>query len=292
MNSIQPQVLAPLPSAGRFLTFGLAPGAAPAVLERLGAIPIDDSLILGLGDPLLRSAGRSLDGLRPFPALSGPGGAFPSTQGALWLFLGGADPGELLHRARRLLGLLGEGLRVDEDVASFVYGGGRDLSGYEDGTENPKDARAAEVATLRSATPGLDGSTFVAAQRWIHDLGALERLTAQERDHVIGRYRETNEEIADAPASAHVKRTAQESFTPEAFMLRRSMPWGSVGEHGLEFVAFAASLDPYERVLRRMAGLEDGIADALLRFSRPVSGGYYWCPPVRDGRLDLRAIAG
>jgi len=38
---------------------------------------------------------------------------------------------------------------------------------------------------------------------------------------MFGRRRDDNEEIADAPPSAHVKRTAQESFEPEAFVLRR-----------------------------------------------------------------------
>lgn len=42
--------------------------------------------------------------------------------------------------------------------------------------------------------------------------------------------------------------------------------------------------------MRRMAGLEDGIVDALFRFSRPTSGGYYWCPPLREGHLDLSAL--
>jgi putative iron-dependent peroxidase len=39
-----------------------------------------------------------------------------------------------------------------------------------------------------------------------------------------------------------------------------------------------------------MAGLEDGIVDGLFMFSRPVSGGYYWCPPVENGRLDLALL--
>ena len=55
-------------------------------------------------------------------------------------------------------------------------------------------------------------------------------------------------------------------------------------------VAFGADLDRYERVLRRMAGLEDGITDALFTFSRPVTGGYYWCPPLKAGRLDLSVL--
>ena len=68
------------------------------------------------------------------------------------------------------------------------------------------------------------------------------------------------------------------------------MPWGTVHEHGLYFVAYGASLDPFERVLRRMAGLDDGVVDGLTRFTRAVSGGYYFCPPLKDGALDLRAL--
>jgi putative iron-dependent peroxidase len=36
-----------------------------------------------------------------------------------------------------------------------------------------------------------------------------------------------------------------------------------------------------------MLGLEDGTVDALFSFSRPVTGGYYWCPPVAGERVDL-----
>ena len=68
------------------------------------------------------------------------------------------------------------------------------------------------------------------------------------------------------------------------------MPWSDGEEHGLEFIAYAASLDAFERMLRRMLGLDDGIVDALFTFSRPVTGGYYWCPPVRAGKIDLTAL--
>jgi putative iron-dependent peroxidase len=283
-------ILAPVPASGRFLVFGLAPGAdVRQPMRRLGKATLAAGTVVGLGQPLLDAAERTVPLLRPFPSVVGPGCAFPSTQGALWAFVGGADAGESLHRSRALRDLLGEAFRVDEDVLSFGYQGNRDLSGYEDGTENPK-GKAARAATLVAGQgPGLDGSSFVAVQRWVHDLGRLDAMTPRERDHTIGRRRDSNEEIAGAPPSAHVKRTAQESFTPPAFMVRRSMPWGSLGEHGLYFVAYAASLDPFEQALLRMAGQEDGIVDALLRFTRAVSGGYYWCPPLRDGRLDLRA---
>lgn len=41
-----------------------------------------------------------------------------------------------------------------------------------------------------------------------------------------------------------------------------------------------------------MVGLEDGISDALFTFSQPVTGGYYWCPPVRENRIDLSWLEG
>jgi putative iron-dependent peroxidase len=287
----QSAILTPPPPVGRFLTLGLLDDAnARDVGARLAALTLDNRTILGVGEPLTRALGRAVDGLRAFPDVAGPGGRFPSTQGAIWCFLGGDDAGDVLHRARRLVASLGEGVRLDEDVASYTYGGGRDLSGFVDGTENPKDDRAIEVAFGLEAARS--GHTFVATQKWIHALDAFERLTKAARNDVIGRDLDTDEELADAPPSAHVKRAAQESYDPVAFILRRSMPWGDVREHGLYFVAYGASLDPFERILRRMVGLEDGVTDALLTMSRAVTGGYFWCPPVTaDGaRLELRAL--
>ena len=56
------------------------------------------------------------------------------------------------------------------------------------------------------------------------------------------------------------------------------------------FVAFGHSLDAFETQLRRMVGAEDGITDALFRFTWPVTGAYLWCPPIENGRLDLRVL--
>jgi len=56
------------------------------------------------------------------------------------------------------------------------------------------------------------------------------------------------------------------------------------------FVAFGKSLYAYETIMRHMVGLDDGITDGLFRYSRPVSGSYFWCPPVANGKLDLTAI--
>ncbi len=169
-------------------------------------------------------------------------------------------------------------------------GHGRDLTGYEDGTENPVGEAAEAAAFVRGGGPGLDGGSYAAVQQWVHDFDAFEKLGQPGQDHAIGRRHSDNEELDDAPDSAHVKRTAQESFEPEAFVLRRSMPWALAHKAGLMFVAFGHSFDAFEAQMRRMAGQEDGIVDALFQFTKPVNGAYFWCPPVADGRLDLRAL--
>ena len=67
------------------------------------------------------------------------------------------------------------------------------------------------------------------------------------------------------------------------------MPWADNTGAGLVFVAFGKSFDAFEAQLKRMVGAEDGITDALFRFTRPISGSYYWCPPMKDGHLNLTA---
>ncbi|MSO64974.1 MAG: Dyp-type peroxidase [Alphaproteobacteria bacterium] len=286
----QSAILQAPPALGRSLTFHLRDARqAAAALRRLGEGAGRGDAIIGLGEALVRHLGREIPGLRTFPALSGQACVAPSTQEALWVFLRGGDRTTLFDAGEATRDALAAAFLPADTMDTFVYAGGRDLTGYEDGTENPKGDAVPTVALVRAGA-GLAGSSFVAVQRWVHDLRAFRAQPAPVQDAMIGRRRDTNEEIATAPPSAHVKRSAQESFDPPAFMVRRSMPWATADAQGLEFIAFGDSLDRFERVLRRMAGLEDGIVDALFRFSRPLTGGYYWCPPVRDGRLDLTAV--
>nr|ART39335.1 H416 [uncultured bacterium] len=291
MVPAQRGILLPAPRLAVYLNFDLAAGVdARAALARLRDQVDGEQVVAGIGPSVGQALGRQIEGLRVLAAISGPGVDVPSTPAALWLWLRGDDRGALLHRARQLEAALLPAFYLRETVDAFQYQDSRDLTGYEDGTENPKDAAAEAAGLVHGRGPGLDGSSFVAVQRWVHELKRFEAMSAQEQDLSIGRHRIGNEEIDDAPPSAHVKRTAQESFSPPAFVLRRSMPWASGLEAGLMFVAFGHSLDAFEAQLRRMVGAQDGITDALFRFTWPVTGAYFWCPPVDGGRLDLRAL--
>ena len=291
MKAVQPGVLAPVPPLARYLSLTLKPRCEPRrALLALSAIADGEKCVVGIGESLLRALGCGIAGMRPFPSYAGVGFEVPATPAALWCWLRGSDRGEIVHHSRAIEQALAHAFVLENTIDAFRYGSGLDLTGYEDGTENPRGKKAVAAAVVEGMGGGLDGSTFVAVQQWVHDLDRFESMSAKERDNSIGRRKRDNKELDRAPPSAHVKRTAQESFTPEAFVVRRSMPWADATRAGLVFVAFGHSLDAFEALLKRMVGAEDGIADALFKFTRPVSGAYFWCPPVRKGRLDLRAI--
>lgn len=291
MSASQPAILSPVPAHARYLCFKARPGADPKpVLTKLTDTCLGSGVVIGFGPGLIQGLGASIDGLKPFPAISGPGLEIPSTQADIWIWIGGDDRGEIAKTGNELTAILAPAFGRSGHVDGFMHAGGRDLTGYEDGTENPEGDAAVEAALVQGTDPGVDGSSFVAVQQWVHDLCHFASLPEPERDSIIGRRIVGNEEIDDAPISAHVKRTAQESFEPEAFILRRSMPFADESGEGLMFVAFGKSLGAFEAQLRRMTGEEDGVVDGLFQFSRPITGGYYWCPPLRDGTLHLAVL--
>lgn len=295
MATPQAAILKSPPEQARYLMFDIRAGTtAPEdirqVLSQLSAEIDGITAVVGIGAPLVSYLEAEVPGLRPFPAWSGKGVTGVARQSCLWLWLRGSDQGELMHRARGFCQLLAPVFIVTDDVQAFKYKEGRDLTGYIDGTENPTGQDAIATAIISNGNPDMEASSFVTAQRWLHNFSAFDAMPQSQKDDAIGRRLSDNEEFDDAPASAHVKRTAQESFDPEAFLLRRSMPWNMGSDSGLQFVAFAHTLDAFEVQWRRMLGLEDGVCDALFQFSCAINGAHFWCPGIVQGRLNLKVL--
>jgi putative iron-dependent peroxidase len=289
----QTNILADVPRLARYLLFSVKANTNPLQsLQQLVDTTNCDDLVLGLGQPLLKALGKNIDGMKDFPSYSGPGFDVPSTPTALWIWLVGSDRGVLLHQSLEIQQLLSDDFELQNVIDAFQYKDSRDLSGYVDGTENPQGDAAFAAAIVQNQGDGLDGSSFVAVQQWVHDLAHFKSLPVVEQDNIIGRFINDNEEIEDAPASAHVKRTAQEDFTPEAFVVRRSMPWADANRSGLVFVAFGHSVEAFEALLKRMVGQDDGIVDGLFSFTQPISGSYFWCPPIKEGQINLSFLKG
>jgi porphyrinogen peroxidase len=291
MNTPQPGILLPLPNQARYLSFSLGDTACIADnLHALRGLVDGEHTVAGFGQPLVSALDATIPGLKSFPLITAPGLSIEAAPEALWIWLRGDDRGEIMHRSRRITQTLSPAFRLEENRDAFKYAEGRDLTGFEDGTENPTGDDALSAAIVGADDTPLAGSSFVATQRWVHNFERFESLSADAQDNAIGRQQSDNKELSDAPESSHVKRTAQESFAPEAFVLRRSMPWAEGNSGGLMFVAFGKSFDAFEAQLKRMIGVEDGITDALFAFTHPVSGAYFWCPALKNGKLDLSPL--
>jgi putative iron-dependent peroxidase len=119
--------------------------------------------------------------------------------------------------------------------------------------------------------------------RWIHDLDAFARQPIAEQERTFGRTRATSRELSDEdkPADAHIARVEiTDEDGEERSIYRRSVPYGTVSEAGLYFVAFSADRTRFDRMLARMFGMEDGVHDRLTDFSRPVTGSFYFAPSL------------
>lgn len=303
LQTVQSGIYQDLPSHGCYLTFDLNAGVmAPQLKNSLAQLSdwadgqnvnLGENLVLGLGDACLSLLKTDAIDDLSFPSFSAASAKtiqVASTPTALWCWLRGQDAGDILLWSQSLQTQLQDSFNLVAIVDSFKHQEGRDLTGYIDGTENPVEQAAFDAAFVQGKTQGLNGASYVAVQQWQHDLAHFKSLKQSHQDHIIGRRLSDNYELPDAPISAHVKRTAQESFSPQAFMLRRSMPYKVQLNAGLMFVCFANSAQPFAQQLNRMVGGEDGVTDGLFEFSKPLTGAYYWCPPLSNAGFDFSAL--
>ncbi|WP_326541048.1 Dyp-type peroxidase [Pseudorhodoferax sp.] len=255
-------------------------GDAAALWRALQALA-QPEVVIGIGAPLAAAAGVVLPGLQPFQRLQRGRFTMPALQQDVWALVTGPDASTVFERADALRTTLAPLAELARATSLFAFRGGHDLTGYKDGTENPTgdEAWAAALQADGDGDGMAVGGSHVLVQHWLHFRDRLAALTPHARDNVMGRRLEDDEEIAEAPETAHVKRTAQEDFEPPAFLLRRSMPWGDARRQGLEFIAYAAEQHTLQRQLERMMGIEDGLQDALLGHSQAEASAYYWCPP-------------
>lgn len=173
MNLSQAGILAPLPPVGRYVFFLIADhdtNAIRAALKRLQVLANGDQTVAGISPQVVAALGKQLPFLRELPALQGPELQAPNTPAALCLWLRGTDCGELLELPLRLAEALHPAFVLQHSVDAFIHrrgsnGLGRDLTGYEDGTENPEGDEAAQTALGQAQGNGLDGGSCWALQQ-------------------------------------------------------------------------------------------------------------------------------
>lgn len=124
--------------------------------------------------------------LGSFPAVVGADGrSAPATQHDAWLWISGAEPDVVWQSARAAALAVSQAADLVAEQPGFTYLGGRDITGFIDGTANPQVRRTADVALVPPEQPG-EGGSHVIVMRWVHDLTAFERLPLEEQQRVIG----------------------------------------------------------------------------------------------------------
>ena len=276
--------------AHRFLEFDLNEGAtagqAVASFRELRTPDVSAggvNIVLAFGPELWRgvAAAAAPADLAPFSEIRGGNGKHaPAAQHDAWLWVGGAEPDVTWQSTRAAVQALAPVASVALEQECFTYRGGRDVTGFIDGTANPQPRRAADVALIPPGSAG-EGGSHVLAMRWVHDLDAFNRLSVEEQQRVFGRTKADSIELSglEKPPTAHIARVETTVDGKELEIFRRSVPYGSAHDQGLYFVAFSAERSRFDAMLSRMFGTApDGIYDRLTDFSRPVTGAYYFAP--------------
>ena len=279
--------------AHEFIEFDLRPDVdmarATTALSQLRAPAVSAggiNLVIGFGAELWRTVApdQAPADLAPFSPIGRLGGHHaPATQHDCWLWISGSSQDVVFEHARAAVKMLQDVAIVASEQSCFVHRDSRDLTGFIDGSANPMTHEAPEAALIPDGQPGAGGA-HVLVMRWVHDLDAFEKLPTKEQEKVFGRTKPTSREMTgnELPLDAHIARVQIEDEAGEELPIyRRSVPYGTVAEHGLYFVAFSADRTRFDRMLARMFGTDaDRLHDHLTDFSRPVTGSFYFAPSL------------
>lgn len=300
----QPGIFALGTSAHCYLTFDIRPGVTSAsFVSCLAALHAPEhsigavNLVVGLRPELwVEIVGVAAPpGVVGFnDPVRGPDGyVMPATQHDGWVWLSGAGQDLVFDAANVMVEAVHTVALIAEEVFGWNYLGNRDLTGFIDGTENPALSEAPGVAVIAAGEPGA-GSSVVLVQSWQHRSSDWRALDQSEQERVIGRTKPDSVELAEEvmPIDSHVARTVVEADGEELEIFRRNTSFGGVRLHGTTFVGFCARQSVLQVMLERMAGVGDGIRDALTRYSEPLTGAYYVVPSLEALTIPVGTIPG
>jgi putative iron-dependent peroxidase len=297
----QPAINAPETRSAVFLVLTVMPGASraertrrvcgdlDALVRAVGARDVQGNLscIVAFGSAAwdrLFGQPRPI-ALHPFRELrSGPRFA-PSTPGDVFFHIRAERMDLCFELAAQIMAQLADSVAPVDETHGFRYFDDRDLTGFVDGTENPRGAESVAATIVGDADPVFAGGGYVMVQKYVHDLAAWHRLSTETQERIIGRTKLDDIELDDAhkPSFAHNALTTLVENGTEVKILRHNMPFGNVsgGDSGTYFIGYARSLQPLETMLENMVfGLPPGNYDRLLDFTHAVTGTNFFAPSV------------
>lgn len=305
INSGMPQpqaVEAPLTLAATFLTLTITdkPDAQSTVRSALASIsdlsknvviraPTSNfAVTVGIGSDVwdnLTKLPRPRE-LHPFKEIRGKRHTAPSTPGDLLLHIRADRRDISFEFERQLLNLLGDAVKVEDEVVGFRYFDARDLLGFVDGTANPVGPEITEsVMVTTNDDEAAAGGSYLVTQKYLHDLKAWNHLKIEAQENIIGRTKLDNVELPDQDADQQKPHkqlsTIEDENGEEKDILRDNMPFGSpaTGEYGTFFIGYSRELWVIEKMLERMfIGVPEGLHDKILDYSTAKTGNVFFVP--------------
>ncbi len=221
--------------------------------------------------------------LHPFREIRGGARHAVSTPGDLLFHIRAKRMDLCFEVATQVMARIGNAVSPVDEVQGFRYFDDRDLMGFVDGTENPREAAAAEAVLIGEEDAAFANSSYVIVQKYLHNLDTWNALSTEAQERIIGRTKLSDIELDDSvkPTSAHNALTTIVENGKEIKILRDNMPFGrpSQGEFGTYFIGYSRSPRTIEQMLENMfVGRPPGNYDRILDFSRAVTGSLFFVP--------------
>lgn len=214
--------------------------------------------------------------LPPVLPRSGPGGAFPATQGDLFVQVSADSREGLYWGLEQVKQLWSFGFALDEEVQGGLIGDGREAFGFRDIPVPPTPDEIRTIARIGSGA--LVGGSWLLYQRYVQDLEHFGRLSTTDQEETMG-VKPDGTPLEAPPPDSHFGLTREGDLPTESRFIRRGFPYRSNGESGLAFIAASAAPSAFTRSLDLMLGAS-GEADRLLRYARAIGGGVYFALPA------------
>ena len=222
--------------------------------------------------------------LKPFPAMQEGNRDAPAIEYDLFIHLR-SDRYDILHMvANEIDQMLEDLVELIEEEHGFRFMDSRDLTGFVDGTENPKGRHRQQVALVGDEDQEFKSGSYIHVQKFAHNLRKWQRLSLKKQEDIIGRTKQDDIEYAseDKPLTSHVKRVNVKDAQGNSLeILRQSMPYGSIKEQGLMFISTCRTPENFELMLRSMVhGDSQGNHDHLMEFTKALTGSSFFAPSL------------
>ena len=223
--------------------------------------------------------------LEPFPAMNSDDRVAPSSNVDIYIEIR-SDRGDVNHIVcSKVCQLLADSVELIDQIQAFRFLDGRDLTGFVDGTENPKGMHRRDIALVKESDDAIFSSgSYLHTQRYQHNLTLWNSLTIKEQEDIFGRTKLDNIEYEseDKALTAHTKRTNVKDDQGNTIeILRQSMPYGDMKCQGLFFVSYCHSPKPFALMLKSMIyGDGHGNFDHLLKYTQAETGAAFFAPSL------------